>query len=219
MELSPQWKAAEVQRHERKQFIRTLKQALDTWKQNRRAQADLENLLPRLERALAVTMEERRRFTDDLLAQISAEVGRMYEVVHPGEGLNRFSMELDAKKRASLELAASFGGQVTPPQAYFSDSHLETLGLCVFLALAALDEPEETILVLDDVMASVDEPHVERLIEMLSAEAFGFRHVIMTTHYRPWRDKFRSGWLRGSQCQFLELGPWSPQDGMACAIG
>lgn len=214
MELSPAWKVAENQRYERKQFIKTLQQAVNTWKQNRRAQIELANLLPGLERALAVMMDERRRFTDDILGAISAEVGRLYEAVHPGEGLNKISMELDARKRASLDLAASFGGQVAPPAAFFSDSHLDTLGLCVLLALAALDEPERKILVLDDVLGSVDEPHVDRLIEMLHTEAAHFRHCILTTHYRPWREKFRWGWLRSGQCQFVELGQWGPQIGM-----
>ncbi len=89
-----------------------------------------------------------------------------------------------------MEIGASFCGQTgTPPQAYFSESHLDTLGLCVFLALAALDAPAETILVLDDVLASIDKPHVERLIEMLYAEATKFRHCIITTHYRPWKER------------------------------
>src|SRR5690606_40582059 len=61
-----------------------------------------------------------------------------------------------------------FGGKKdAPPQAYFSDSHLDTLGLCVFLALAERDAPEEKLLVLDDVLGSVDEPHVERIIGMV----------------------------------------------------
>ena len=101
-----------------------------------------------------------------------------------------------------------------PPQAYFSDSHLDTLGLCVFLALAGMDGPENTILVLDDVLASVDEPHVERLIEMLYAEAIEFRHCLITTHYRPWKEKLRWGWLKNGQCQFIELAKWTSQHGL-----
>jgi hypothetical protein len=70
--------------------------------------------------------------------------------------------------------------------------------------------------VLDDVLASVDEPHADRLLEMLSAETKRFRHCVLTTHYRPWRDKLRSGWLGGS-CRFLELAPWSLRKGVSIA--
>ena len=154
-------------------------------------------------------------YTDSVLAKIADEVGRLYEIVHPGEGLNKISLELDPNRRASLDMGASFCGETgTPPQAYFSESHLDTLGLCVFLALAELDGPENTILVLDDVLASVDEPHVERLIDMLYAEAVKFRHCVITTHYRPWKHKLRWGWLQNGQCQFIELSKWTNLQGL-----
>ena len=209
------WKKVEIARHDRKQFLTTLKLALKTFQDNAKAQKELDVLLPKLTKALEIVEEERRKFTDTILSKIAREVGRIYEIVHPGEGLNKISLELDPNKRASLEIGANFCGQAdTPPQAYFSDSHLDTLGLCVFLALAALDGPEKTILVLDDVLASVDEPHVERLIEMLYAEAIRFRHCVITTHYRPWKQKLRWGWLKNGQCQFIELTKWTDKNGL-----
>ena len=45
---------------------------------------------------------------------------------------------LDPDRRASLELRASFSDLDATPQAYFSQSHLDTLGLCVFQALVPL---------------------------------------------------------------------------------
>jgi hypothetical protein len=195
--------------------VNNLKKALNTWRDNTQAQKDLDRLIPRLQSALKIMEEERRRFTDDVLSDISEQIGLLYEAVHPGEGLNKISLELDPKKRASLEIGASFCGQDTPPQAYFSDSHLDTLGLCVFIALSALDQPENTILVLDDVLASVDEPHVERLIEMLYSEAIKFRHCVITTHYRPWKQKLRWGWLQNGECQFVELTKWTALNGLA----
>jgi hypothetical protein len=124
-------------------------------------------------------------------------------------------LPLDPKKRASIELEAKFSGQDVPPQAYFSQSHLDTLGLCVFQALEFLDSHAETILILDDVLGSVDEPHVERVVSMIYEVSEGFRHTIVTTHYRPWREKFRWGFLKPDQvCQFAELMLWTLADGM-----
>lgn len=100
-----------------------------------------------------------------------------------------------------------------------SQSHLDTLGLCVFLALANLDTPANTILVLDDVLASVDEPHVDRLIAMLYNEAQKFRHCMITTHYGPWRHTLRWGWLKNNQCQFVELSRWSNTQGISVILG
>jgi len=213
--LPDSWMTAERARQEQSQFFATLRQALTTYQVNVQAQKDLDKLIPRLERTLEIAVDERRKFTDGLLKAIADDVGRLYELVHPGEGLNKISLELDPNKRASLEIGASFAGQTgTPPQAYFSQSHLDTLGLCVFLALASLDKPAETVLVLDDVLASVDEPHVDRLIEMLYSEAMKFRHCIITTHYRPWKQKLRWGWLQNGQCQFVELTKWTSTNGL-----
>lgn len=213
--LPAEWKKAETARYEKKQFIETLVKALKTWRDNTTAQKNLDAMLPRLTKALKATEEERRLFTDTILVAISSGVGRLYEAVHPGEGLNKISLQLDPDRRASLDFGASFGNlTATPPQAYFSDSHLDTLGLCVFLALSALDQPKDTILILDDILGSVDEPHVERLIEMLYSETKKFRHALLTTHYRPWKQKLRWGWLKNGQCQFIELSKWTSASGL-----
>jgi len=214
-ELPEIWSKAENVRGERNQYLNTLKKAITTYHENYLTLEELAVLLPKLKDTLAIVEEERRQFTDNKLKEISDEVGRLYELVHPGEGLDKISIALDPAKRASLEMGASFLGlDGVPPQAYFSDSHLDTLGLCIFLALAALEKPDETILVLDDVLGSIDEPHVDRLIEMIYQEAMKFRHCIITTHYRPWKQKLRWGWLKTGQCQFVELTKWTAQDGM-----
>ena len=213
-QLPAGWNKAGALRQDRKQFHIALNKAYATWRDNTQAQKELDSLLPRLTKALELVAAERKQFTDAKLSEIAERVGVLYEAVHPGEGLNKISLQLDLKKRASLEIGASFCGQDTRPQAYFSDSHLDTLGLCVFLALSAMENAEKTVLVLDDVLASVDEPHVDRLIEMLYSEALKFRHCIITTHYRPWKQKLRWGWLQNGQCQFVELTKWTATNGL-----
>jgi len=65
------------------------------------------------------------------------------------------------------------------------------------------------------VLGSIDEPHVERVIDMLYAVSDRFRHTLITTHYRPWREKFRWGRLKPDQpCQFVELTGWGLDGGM-----
>lgn len=196
-------------------FINTLKSSFSALKDNNQLQRELEIVLPRLKQTLQIVEDERRQFTDEILNNISSEVGRLYELVHKGEGLNKINLELDSAKRASLEIATKFHSlDSIPPQAYFSDSHLDTLGLCVFLALAKMNSPAEAILVLDDVLGSIDEPHVDRLIEMLYEETENFKHCIVTTHYKPWKQKLRWGWLKHNECQFIELSHWTTNNGI-----
>ena len=199
-----------------KQLISTLRTLLATLEDNECRAKKLEAFLPRLKDALTLVERERRRFTDSILSAISTRVGELYEAIHPSEGLNKIVLALDAAKRASLEIATEFGGKKdAPPQAYFSDSHLDTLGLCIFLALAEREVPADKLLVLDDVLGSVDEPHVDRIIEMIYQVSARFRHCVITTHYGPWRHKYRWGWLKNGQCQFVELSRWSLQKGIS----
>ncbi len=199
-----------------KKFVGALRTSLKALDDNEQRAEELEALVPRLKQTLELVERERKKFTDAILSAISTRVGELYEAIHSGEGLNKIVLALDAARRASLDIATEFGGQAdSPPQAYFSDSHLDTLGLCVFLALAERDTSEGKLLVLDDVLGSVDEPHVERIIEMIYDASAKFRHCIMTTHYGPWRHKYRWGWLKNGQCQFVELSHWSLQKGMS----
>jgi len=209
------WADVEAGWRDESKFRTQLKAAAERYESNSARVAELVTLIPNVENALAQCVEERQKFTDTIIGEIAKEVGKLYDKVHPGEGLDKIALELDPARRASLNLGATFEGHDAPPQAYFSQSHLDTLGLCVFLALAARDRATETVLILDDVLGSVDEPHVERVIGMIYEVSGGFQHTIVTTHYRPWREKYRWGWLKpGQPCQFVELTGWAIDDGI-----
>lgn len=210
------WPDVEASWRDERKFLATLKSASERYAVNATTCGDLQAIAPKLDEALNICVAQRQAFTNKIIGAIAQEIGELYEKVHPGEGLDVIALPLDPKKRASIELEAKFGGKDVPPQAYFSQSHLDTLGLCVFLALACRDRPSETILILDDVLGSVDEPHVERVVAMIYWVSTRFRHTILTTHYRPWRERFRWGALKpGHPCQFIELGPWDATNGMA----
>lgn len=213
------WKQAADACVDSKNFVETLRRSLSDYEESDTAAIDLAVVLPRLGEVLKIVEGERKKYTDAILFDISTRVGELYEAIHPDESLNKIVLTMDAAKRGSLEISTEFAGKKdTPPQAYFSDSHLDTLGLCVFLALAEREAPEQKILVLDDVLGSVDEPHVERVIGLIYDISQKFQHAIVTTHYRPWREKFRWGVLKPDQvCQFVELRHWSLGDGISLA--
>ena len=209
------WAVIEAGWRDESKFLGQLKAASDRYDANSAKVLELATLIPKVDDALSQCVDERQKFTDTIISEIAQDVGKLYELVHPGEGLDTIALELDPNRRASIKLKADFAGQDVPPQAYFSQSHLDTLGLCVFLALAARDRADETVLILDDVLGSVDEPHVERVIGMIYEVSKSFRHTIVTTHYRPWREKYRWGWLKpGQACQFVELTGWGIDDGI-----
>ena len=159
---------------------------------------------------MGILHDERIRHANDTLEAISGDFADLYQTIHPREQIETIRLYLHPTKKASAQFDGTlFGKQDASPVACLSESHLDTLGLCLFLALEKRETPERTILFLDDAIASVDEAHMERLYQLLLDQASHFHHVIISSHYQPLRFKFRWGILTQKKVQFLELGPWT----------
>jgi recombinational DNA repair ATPase RecF len=173
----------------------------------------LATLRDRAKEALRTLEDERKRFVESILNSVTEDVSRLYSLIHPGEAIGGLKLVLDPKQRASLNFEGKFESETSaPPQAYYSESHLDTLGICIFLSLAKKFGLGNVFVVLDDVLTSVDQPHLSRFIDALHHEAEHYRHLLLTTHYRPWRDTYIYG--RGSKIQILDLLPWSLSRGI-----
>jgi hypothetical protein len=158
-----------------------------------------------------IFVEERQLYVKGLLERISDDIDRMYSNIHPNENIGR--IKLTPERRASIELKAMFENQDDIlPQAYYSESHLDTLGICLFVALAKLFRDDDTILIFDDVITSADQIHLTRFLRMLEGELGHFQHTIITTHYQVWRDKYRYG--GGNNVQTVELLRWTYDRGI-----
>ena len=174
-----------------------------------------EALAQRLDDMLAIVDRERKAHVEKVLRVIAATVDDLYNRIHPKENLGQLKMTLNPQLRASLELSGAFGGQTdVPPAAYYSDSHLDTLGLCVYLALAR-HKGVDAFIVLDDVLTSVDDAHQERIVQLLHDESAHFGQVILTTHLRSWRDRYRRGEVGTNDVHLLELhSGWTSDRGL-----
>jgi energy-coupling factor transporter ATP-binding protein EcfA2 len=192
-----------------------VKVQLDKSEKLKGERAKTNDLFTALSRALQVVEEERKTFVSGVLTAISTDVSALYESLHPNERLGNVSLLLDTKYQGSLHVHADFCAEKDiPPQAYFSESHLDTLGLCIFLAFAKKFSPPNTLVILDDVLTSVDSAHLDRFIDLVDSEAHGFGHVIITTHYRPWRDRYRMHQAASSKLHFIELKEWAADRGL-----
>jgi energy-coupling factor transporter ATP-binding protein EcfA2 len=164
-----------------------------------------------LQTMLAVVEEERKYYVTQTVTGISGAVATLYQRLHPDEPLGAPSFALKKGAIGSLSLTSTFGSASdVPPTAYYSEAHLDTLGICVYLALAK--RAGNALVVLDDVLTSVDDPHLDRVIELINEEAPHFGHVLITTHSRAWFDRMRQG--RGMQAELIELLGWDLQQGM-----
>jgi energy-coupling factor transporter ATP-binding protein EcfA2 len=174
-----------------------------------------ETLVKKLKAALDIVSQQRKSYVEEILSGIAAEVETLYTKMHPGEGIGKIRFFLKPNAIGSLEFDGQFHDMSElPPQAYYSESHLDTLGICVFLALSNRFKTEKTVVILDDVLTSIDGPHLDRFISLIHEQAASFNQLIVATHYRPWRDRYR--WAKGptANTQVIELGPWTLQKGL-----
>lgn len=191
-----------------RQYVKTLDEKSAEAKQT-------ESLSQRLQKAVDIVEARRKRYVETILVDIANEVDSLYQQIHPQEELGSIKLKLDENQRGSLVYGVAFGGQQDiQPQPYYSESHLDTLGLCIFLALAKRRDAGRTLVVLDDVLGSVDQQHLQATINMLMEQAAEFAQVVITTHYRPLRDKFRFARQAVTPVQLIELKPWDFMQGI-----
>ena len=182
-----------------------------------------DRVLKGLKTILEIVHRERITYTQTILDAVKDECTRLYEVIHPNEPYKLTGLKLDEKTKGSLHQLAHFDGHDdVSPQAYFSESHLDTLGFCFWLAVAKHSSGGDAIIVLDDAFTSVDAAHVSRIIELLTDEVKGkknkedkkFNQIIIATHQRRWHDSYRYGTKSQSKTQVYELGSWEKKDGV-----
>ena len=106
-----------------------------------------------------------------------------------------------------------YGRGTHPPHALHSEGHQDSMGLCLFLALAEyLTKGLIDLVVLDDVVMSVDSGHRRRLCNLL-AKCFPERQFLITTHDKTWAKQLQAEGVVKSEGSIefynwcLELGP------------
>lgn len=190
-----------------------LKSRVANFEEITRKLSETDAIRTRLKQAIDIVVERRKQFTQRLLDSITTEVNRLYSAIHPSENIGLDRLEMDPNRRASLSQRVNFAGHTAdvPPQAYFSESHLDTLGFCLWLALAKRSGAKEAIIVLDDVFTSVDLEHFQRITDLLDAEAAQFKQLIIATHSRRWYDRYQR---RRDNVHLLRLERWSLNQGV-----
>lgn len=114
---------------------------------------------------------------------------------------------------AALNLEVGFYGRgVHPPHALHSEGHQDSMGLCLYLALAEkLTEGLIDIIILDDVVMSVDADHRRQLCHLLVTE-FPNRQFLITTHDKTWATQLRTQGVVTSK-SLLEFFNWNIETG------
>jgi hypothetical protein len=132
-----------------------------------------------------------------VLDTISADVGKFYAKLHPDESVDNVRLTMVGEE--GVEFQYAFHGQeVQPPRKYLSESHLNSLGVVLFLANARIFNKQAKFLVLDDIVTSFDTSHRRRLLRLLRDEFFDWQ-IIILTHESVWfeiikKEMAQHGW-------------------------
>ena len=85
---------------------------------------------------LRLAEEARREEVQELFDAISEDINALYVRLHPDEDHGNIHLEVREEVRASVNVRAKFFDRMNEdPWGYYSDAHLDSLGLCAFLAL------------------------------------------------------------------------------------
>jgi energy-coupling factor transporter ATP-binding protein EcfA2 len=152
--------------------------------------------------------DKQGRYFKEVLDRISGRAAEIYGALHPGEGLGAVSVELWGEK--GVELAVDFHGKkAKPPHGVLSESHLNSLAIALFLAMAGTFNERLGFLVLDDVVNSFDIEHRGQLAELLAMN-FDSSQLIVLTHDPIFFErvtKLAPSW------ENLQLTSWSYEEG------
>jgi len=140
-----------------------------------------------------------------VLSRISEDVSTYYRKLHGGERYDNVRLVFLPEDRGLEFSMEAYGETISPPRLLLSESHLGSLGLCLFLAAAREFNSATNFLVLDDVVNSFDANHRANLAALLVEEFEDFQ-VIAFTHDPIWFETLRrtaSSWVE------IRIAGWS----------
>lgn len=122
---------------------------------------------------------------DQLYASVKDRFVQLYRYLN-SDNENEFYAEIKPDVAAVVMKVDFFGKGLHPPNALHSEGHQDSMGLCLYLSLMEkLNENKVDVVVLDDVVMSVDADHRRLICELLSI-MFKNKQFVITTHDRVW---------------------------------
>lgn len=202
-----------------------LDQVDQTWQTLRTANRQYENMIKKSHEAAEYRqiandmstvhqtyLDARDSILEEIYSQIESRFEHYYTTVHGDEsdlsvGLNPTETGLD------IEVEFYERGQY-PPHALHSEGHQDSMGICLYFALCDwLQEQEELpIMMLDDVVMSIDADHRRPLANLMGSELTQDYQLIIATHDDLWHRHLRSSGVVSSD-NAVQLSGWDLESG------
>lgn len=187
--------------------IRELENKIDNYDE---VLKESENQLIKAEKTFEIFTKTKQEYIDNMLFEIRDDIKYFYDFIHNDDEIMSPDFLLSGAKKIDVHLD-SFGESVDS-RSFASEGHLDTLGLCIFLAFNKQFN-NLGLMVLDDVLTTVDASHKEKIAKLLLEEFEDFQFII-TAHNKTWVDELEDLCIEyGKDNVVYEIEDWSLEDG------
>jgi len=196
-----------------KQTVEAAKAAIES--KGQAADVARADALAHLIRAVEQTTREQIRLRSNaVIAEISEDIKKMWSILHPGEAIEDICLYLPKDADKAIDIGLKFHGKLLDsPRLTLSEGYRNSLGLCIFLAMARREAVHDRPVILDDVVVSLDRNHRGMIVQLLGEE-FAGRQILLMTHDRDWYTELRQQ-LDEASWTFKTLLPYeSPKIGI-----
>jgi len=168
--------------------ISAAKEAFQRIKKFEKEKRVLEDQRSSMELIYTEFVKRQKEGLENFISTFSGTINEYYQFMNPGEQFQELKIvtigEEDELNGITIEYKYN-ENWVSPPQKYFSESHLNCFGLSFFLASVIAFNKENKFLFLDDVISSFDSNHRIRFANLLF-EKFADYQIILLTHEIEW---------------------------------
>ncbi|WP_298500845.1 DUF2813 domain-containing protein [uncultured Methanobrevibacter sp.] len=159
---------------------------------------------------LDVYDKNKKEFVEKIITNIQDDITKFYKFIHGDDLIN--TPELVSKSANAVNLFLDSFGEKSDPRQFSSEGHLDTLGLCIFLAFVKEYNPLRLI-VLDDIISTVDFSHKYEIAKLICEEFDNFNFLI-TTHNGLWVNQLKGlCGVYGHNCNEMHISNWSITEG------
>jgi len=176
----------------------------------------LQNSGSQVQRLWELAEKARKKAVQQVLDQIAQHADVYFQQIHPGEKIGNPKLKVTDRGTASIDLSCVFHEKSGDPRGCYSEGHVDSLGLCIFLAIRRFHYEQDrgfALLVLDDVLHSVDGEHRMATAKLILKE-FTDHQILITTHDPLWFENLKAvARVAGRQFSYHRIAGWSLSTG------
>jgi recombinational DNA repair ATPase RecF len=169
-------------------WLGNVEEAFRNWEDAKQLQASADKTFKQVSIMQEAITKAREQRLNEINSDIAKTVNDYYQRLHPNEGYGDIQL-VSERKGAGIGITAEYHGRQSHPLGFYSEGHLDSLGIAIFLAYIRRFAGVQ-LLILDDIMATIDGAHRLRLARLL-ADEFTDYQIILTTHDRLWTEELQ----------------------------